>query len=236
MKVDTKNLKHLAIIMDGNGRWAKSKGKPRFYGHYKGVLNIIKILREAYKLDIFCVSMFCFSTENWNRPKDEIDHLFKYIETFFKKNIDEFIKKEIKINISGDISKLPIDIQKIINESLNKTKNFNKMVFNICLNYGGRDDIVNACKNITNDVINNKINLNDINEISFKNYLYTKDLPDVDLLIRTSGEERISNFLLYQLAYAELIFVEKYWPEFNIKDLHECINIYNKRKRRFGGL
>ena len=231
-----KPINHIAFIMDGNGRWAKKRLMPRTYGHKVACSRIIDIMRALRELNIKVCTLYAFSTENWNRPKDEIDHLFKYIETFFKKNIDEFIKKEIMINISGDILKLPIDIQKIINESLNKTKNFNKMVFNICLNYGGRDDIVNACKNITNDVINNKINLNDINEISFKNYLYTKDLPDVDLLIRTSGEERISNFLLYQLAYAEFIFVGKYWPEFSIKDLHECINIYNKRIRRFGGL
>lgn len=234
MNLDTSNLKHIAFIMDGNGRWAKLKNKPRYFGHKKGVSNVLKIIRECLKLKINCVSFFCFSTENWNRPDDEIAHLFDYLEQFFKKNIDEMMEKDIKLYVSGDISKIRKSSRDVIKKCLDLTKNNKTMIFNVCLNYGGRDDIIHAVKSILKDFENKLIDINDINEESFKNYLYTQDMPDVDLLIRTSGEERISNFLLYQLAYSELIFTKTYWPDFDIIELHKCIDIFNSRTRRFG--
>ena len=226
------NLKHIAFIMDGNGRWAKLRNLPRHIGHKEGVENVLRIVDECYDLSIFCVSFYCFSTENWNRPKREINHLFNYLELFFKKNLKKMIKKSIKFVVSGDVSKLPEKTQKVINESLEATKDCNKMILNICLNYGGRDEIVRAVKRLKEA----NFDIDELNEENFKLFLDTKDLPDVDLLIRTSGEERISNFLLYELAYAEFIFNKKYWPEYSTEDLRQDINKFNQRTRRFGGL
>ncbi len=234
MNIDTTNLKHIAFIMDGNGRWAKLRNKPRYFGHKKGVSNVLKIMRECYKLNIKNVSFFCFSTENWNRPQKEIDHLFDYLEDFFNKNIKEMMKKGIKLVVSGDILKLRKSSQDVVNKCLDLTKNNKTMIFNVCLNYGGRDDIIFGIKNLVKEIKENDFDLKDLNEETFKKYLYTKDMPDVDLLIRTSGEERISNFMLYQLAYAELIFTKTYWPDFDVNQLHECIDIFNSRTRRFG--
>lgn len=234
MNIDTTNLKHIAFIMDGNGRWAKLRNKPRYFGHKKGVLNVLKIMRECYKLNIKNVSFFCFSTENWNRPQKEIDHLFDYLEDFFNKNIKEMMEKDIKLVVSGNILKLRKSSQDVVNKCLDLTKNNKTMIFNVCLNYGGRDDIIFGIKNLFKEIKENDFDLKDLNEETFKKYLYTKDMPDVDLLIRTSGEERISNFMLYQLAYAELIFTKTYWPDFDVNQLHECIDIFNSRTRRFG--
>ena len=226
------NLKHVAFIMDGNGRWANERNLPRHLGHKEGVNNVIKIIDECYDLSIFSVSFYCFSTENWNRPKREINHLFTYLNEFFKKNVKKMIKKSIKIHISGDISKLPARTQNVINESVDLTKNCNKMIVNFCLNYGGRDEIIRAIKRIDEQ----NFNINNLNEENFKLFLDTKDLPDVDLLIRTSGEERISNFLLYELAYAEFIFNNKYWPDYGQQDLIKDIETFKQRNRRYGGL
>lgn len=234
MNIDTTNLKHIAFIMDGNGRWAKLRNKPRYIGHKKGVSNVLKIMRECYKLNIKNVSFFCFSTENWNRPQKEVDHLFDYLEDFFNKNIKEMMEKDIKLVVSGDVSKLRKSSQDVVYKCLDLTKNNKTMIFNVCLNYGGRDDIIFGIKNLFKEIKENDFDLKDLNEEAFKKYLYTKDMPDVDLLIRTSGEERISNFMLYQLAYAEFIFTKTYWPDFDVNQLHECIDIFNSRTRRFG--
>ena len=225
-------IKHIAFIMDGNGRWANERNLPRHLGHKEGVANVEKIIDECYDLSIFAVSFYCFSTENWNRPKREINHLFTYLNEFFKKNIKKMIKKSIKMHVSGDISKLPIKTQAVINECLELTKDCNKMVVNFCLNYGGRDEIIRAIKKINDQ----NFDINNLNEENFKCFLDTKDLPDVDLLIRTSGEERISNFLLYELAYAEFIFNKKYWPDYSKDDLVQDLQLFKKRNRRFGGL
>lgn len=225
-------IKHIAFIMDGNGRWANERNLPRHLGHKEGVANVEKIIDECYDLSIFAVSFYCFSTENWNRPKREINHLFTYLNEFFKKNIKKMIKKSIKMHVSGDISKLPIKTQAVINECLELTKGCNKMVVNFCLNYGGRDEIIRAIKKINDQ----NFDINNLNEENFKCFLDTKDLPDVDLLIRTSGEERISNFLLYELAYAEFIFNKKYWPDYSKDDLVQDLQLFKKRNRRFGGL
>lgn len=233
---EVKKLKHIAFIMDGNGRWAKERNLKRTDGHKVGVKNIITILNECLRLGILCVSFYCFSTENWKRPKKEIDYLFKYLEIFFKDNIDQLVKDGVKINVSGDVSKLKKSTQEIIEKSIYRTKNLNNMVFNICLNYGGRDDIVNASKKIAKDVLENRITIDEIDETLFSKYLYTNSLPEVDLLIRTSGELRISNFLIYQLAYAEFIFNKVKWPDYTIDDLHGDIEIYKTRNRRFGDI
>ena len=225
-------IKHIAFIMDGNGRWANERNLPRHLGHKEGVANVEKIIDECYDLSIFAVSFYCFSTENWNRQKREINHLFTYLNEFFKKNIKKMIKKSIKMHVSGDISKLPIKTQAVINECLELTKGCNKMVVNFCLNYGGRDEIIRAIKKINDQ----NFDINNLNEENFKCFLDTKDLPDVDLLIRTSGEERISNFLLYELAYAEFIFNKKYWPDYSKDDLVQDLQLFKTRNRRFGGL
>ncbi|MFA6755747.1 MAG: isoprenyl transferase [Bacilli bacterium] len=227
-------IKHLAIIMDGNGRWAKKRNLPRTLGHKKACETLIEVIRETCKLDIYCLSIYAFSTENWNRPKDEIDHLFKYLDIFFKTNIKEMMDLGIKIRIMGDYTKLPKHTVKTIEKSLEDTKNNTKHVLNIALNYGSRPEIIRATKLIMEDYKNNKISLDDINEETYKNYLYTKDLPEIDLLIRTSGEQRLSNFMLYQLSYSEFIFTPTYFPDFHKEELIDCLKIFEKRDRRFG--
>lgn len=229
-------LKHVAFIMDGNGRWAKRRGLPRHLGHKAGCDRIIDIYEECLAQDIKVMSLYAFSTENWNRPKDEINHLFNYLDIFFKKEIKRIIKDGSRVIISGDISTLPKKTQKTINEAIEKTKECKNFVFNICLNYGGKAEIVRASKLLAEEVKNNKIKIEDIDENAFSNHLYTAGLPDVDLLIRTSGELRTSNYLPWQLAYAEFIFPEIPWPDFTKEEFRKCINEYYSRNRRFGGI
>ena len=231
-----KELKHIAVIMDGNGRWAKKRGLPRHLGHKRGCEVCTDIYEGCLENNIKVMSLYAFSTENWNRPQDEIDHLFNYLEIFFKKEIKRFMKDGSRVTVSGDLSRIPEKTRKVILESIEKTKDNNNFIFNICLNYGGKNEIVRATKQIVEDVKEGKISIDDINEKSFENYLYTKDLPPVDLLIRTSGEMRTSNFLLWQLAYAEFIFTKTYWPDFNKKELKECIEEFKTRDRRYGGI
>ncbi len=230
----TKQLNHIAFIMDGNGRWAKKRLLPRTAGHKEGCKRIIEILRACQKLGIKAVSLYAFSTENWNRPQKEIDLLFKYLKEFFDNYIDEFLDKNIKIMVSGDPNKLPAETKDIVLKAVELTKNNDAFTFNICLNYGSRQEIVRATKAIAEDYKNDIISLDEINIDTFKNYLYTNGLPEIDLLIRTSGEERLSNFLLYQLAYSEFIFTKTYWPDFKEKDLIECLKQFEQRDRRFG--
>lgn len=229
-------LKHIAFIMDGNGRYAKSVGLPRHLGHKKGCENIIPIYEECYKNGIKVMSLYAFSTENWSRPKREINHLFTYLKIFFNKELKRLIKDQTRVVISGDISKLPIKTQEVINSAVDKTKNFNKFVFNICLNYGGQAEIIRASKLIGEDLLSQKIKIDEIDNTLFERYLYTKDLPPVDLLIRTGGDQRISNYLLWQLAYSELMFVKTPWPIFTKEELNACIDKFYGVERRFGGL
>ena len=231
-----KELRHIAFIMDGNGRWAKKRGLPRHLGHKRGCEVCTDIYEGCLENNIQVMSLYAFSTENWNRPKDEINHLFDYLEIFFKKEIKRFMKDGSRVAVSGDLSRIPEKTRKVILESIEKTKDNKNFVFNICLNYGGKNEIVRATKQICEDVKEGKISIDDINEKSFENYLYTKDLPPVDLLIRTSGEQRTSNFLLWQLAYAEFIFTKTYWPDFDKKELNECIAEFKTRDRRYGGI
>ena len=229
-------LTHVAFIMDGNGRWAKRRGLPRHLGHKAGCDRIIDIYEECLAQDIRVMSLYAFSTENWNRPKSEINHLFNYLEIFFIKEIDRLIRDGSAVRTSGDLSRLPEKTQKIIKAAKERTKNGKNFFFNICLNYGGKAEIVRASKNIASDVKEGKIQLDDITEDLFENYLYTAGLPPVDLLIRTSGELRTSNYLPWQLAYAEFIFPETAWPDFTKEEFRKCIDEYYRRNRRFGGI
>ena len=231
-----KKINHIAFIMDGNGRWAKRRLMPRTYGHKVACKRIIEIVRFLRTINVKVVSLYAFSTENRNRPKDEITKLFEYLDDFFKDYIDEFVENKCRIHVSGDISKLPQKSQKTIQEAINLTSSFDDYVFNICLNYGGRQEIVRAAKLAYQDIKEGKINEEDLTIDTFKNYLYTRGLPEIDLMIRTSGEERVSNFLLYQLAYSEFIFTKTCWPDFTPKKLVECLKEYEKRDRRFGAI
>ena len=228
-------LKHIAFIMDGNGRWAKARHLPRYLGHKEGCERVIDIYEECYDMGIKVMSLYAFSTENWNRPKAEINHLFNYLEIFFKKEIDRMLRDGCRILASGDLTKLPKKTQKVVNDAIERTKDCKNFTFNICLNYGGKAEIVRAAKAFAKDVTNGKV-IESLDEQSFEQYLYTKDLPPVDLLIRTSGEQRISNYLLWQLAYAEFIFAKTPWPDFTKEELRKCIEEYNNRSRRFGGI
>ena len=229
-------LKHVAFIMDGNGRWAKRRGLPRHLGHKAGCDRIVDIYEECLAQDIKAMSLYAFSTENWNRPEDEIKHLFNYLDIFFKKEIDRIIKDGSKVIVSGDISRLPKKTQKTINEAIERTKDNTRFCFNICLNYGGKAEIVRAASLFAKDVLEGKYQPNDLTEDLFENYLYTKGLPPVDLLIRTSGELRTSNYLPWQLAYAEFIFPETPWPDFTKEEFRKCIDTYYQRNRRFGSI
>ncbi len=228
-------LIHVAFIMDGNGRWAKSRGLPRTAGHKAGCDRIIEIYEECLAQNIKVMSLYAFSTENWNRPKAEISQLFKYLEIFFKKEINRLIKDQSRVIVSGDISRLPKKTQTVINDALERTKVFTNFTFNICLNYGGRAEIVRAAKLFASDVKNGK-DINSLTEDSFNDYLYTNGLPPVDLLIRTSGEQRTSNYLPYQLVYAEMLFPLTPWPDFTKEEFRKCIELYQNRDRRFGGI
>ena len=230
------HLKHVAFIMDGNGRWAKERHLPRHLGHKEGCNRIIEIFDVIKEENIPVMSLYAFSTENWKRPKGEIRHLFNYLEQFFKREIDTLIKDNVKVVISGDITKLPLKTQKTVNEAIERTKNNDRYFFNLCLNYGGRDEIVRATKNFAKDVLDKKIDIETLDENIFGKYLYTHDLPDVDLLIRTGGDQRTSNFLPYQATYAELMFVKTYWPSFFKDDFRKCLEDFKSCHRRFGGL
>ena len=235
-QIDFSNLpNHIAIIMDGNRRWAKQRNLPAKLGHSQGCNALEKIVKYCNKIGIKQLTVYAFSTENWKRSKEEVDALMdllkKYINDFDKK----YAKDNIKIKSLGDISKLREDLRNGIVRVEEKTKDNTGLLFNIAINYGGREEIVNAVKNIAKEIQEDKINIEDINESKFNNYLYSNDSMDVDLMIRTSGEIRISNFLLWKLAYAEMYFVDTYWPDFNEKDLDKAIIEYQKRNRKFGG-
>lgn len=221
---------HIAIIMDGNGRWAKMRGLPRLAGHSQGLKALEKTVREAALLGVKYLSVYAFSTENWKRPAEEINGLMRLFLEGMQKAMQELIGNNIKINFLGELSKFPAEIQKMIKETTEKSKNNKKLILNIMLNYGARAEIIQAVNNIL------KTDKKSIDAADFSNYLYTKDLPDPDLLIRTSGEQRISNFLLWQCAYTEFWFTKKFWPDFNGKTLRQAISSFQQRQRRQGGL
>jgi len=230
------SLEHIAIIMDGNGRWATKRGQERPYGHKYGSERVIEITRKCNDLGIKYLSLYAFSTENWKRPKTEVSTIMDLLVKFINRELDELVKENVKLSIMGDISKLPLISRKAVEFALNKTKNNTGLVLNIGLNYGSRDEICNAFKHIHKDILENKIGLEDINEKLISSYLYTREMPDPDLMIRTGGEMRISNFMLYQLAYSELFVTDVLWPDFSSEELELAIAEYFKRNRRFGGL
>ena len=228
--------KHVAIILDGNGRWAKSKGMPRNYGHAQGAKNVEVICREANKMGIKYLTFYAFSTENWNRPKEEVDALMKLLHNYMKTCLKTAEKNDMKIRVIGDITKLDEDIRSRIIELEEATKENGGLNFQIAINYGSRDEIVRAARHLAEDVLKGRITPLDIDETCIEGYLDTHDIPDPDLLIRTSGEQRLSNYLLWQLAYTEFYFTEVPWPEFTKNDLLKAIEYYNARDRRFGGV
>ena len=225
---------HLAIIMDGNGRWASDKGKKRIFGHRNGVMAVQKVVEEAAELKIKHLTLFAFSTENWKRPREEIGVLMKLLVSSLKSEFEKLLKNRIKLNVIGNIDQLPNIVQDELNYVINKTKNNSKMTLTLALSYGGREEIVSTFIKLASKVKNNIISPEKIDQSIINEHLYTHNLPDVDLLIRTSGEKRISNFLLWQIAYAELYFSKILWPDFNKKHLHKAIINYQKRERRFG--
>lgn len=227
---------HIAIIMDGNGRWAKERGMKRTDGHLEGSKNLKRIVEHAQRLGIKVVTVYAFSTENWSRPKEEVDYLMNLIKEFFTKHIKELYEKNIKITFMGRRDRLSSDVFKIINEIKEKTKNNDGIILNIGLDYGGQDEILEMVKKIATKVQNKEITIENIDKNIIEENLMTSGLPPVDFMIRTSGELRLSNFLLWQLAYAELYFVDTYWPDFDGKALEQAIVEYNRRNRRFGGI
>jgi undecaprenyl diphosphate synthase len=233
--IDKNNIpKHVAIIMDGNGRWAKERGLPRSAGHRAGINRVKEIIKAASELGVKVVTLFAFSTENWSRPKKEINLLMRALNNFLDREINELDKNNIRLMVIGQDKPTPQYLLAKIKKAKERTKDNTGLIFVLALNYGSRQEIVDAVKKFTNAVIKDKANLEDLDMENFSNYLYTAGLPDPDLLIRTSGQMRISNFLLWQLSYTELYFPRKYWPDFGKEDLEKAIDIYQRRERRFG--
>lgn len=235
IKINLNKLpKHVAIIMDGNGRWAKKQGFKRVLGHKKGVDAVRNTLEAATELGIETLTLFAFSTENWNRPKFEVDTLMNLLVSSLKKEMNTFQKNNVKLQTIGNIDKLPKKAKRELKESIEITKNNTKIILNLALNYGAREEIVNATRSISKKIVNNDLKIEEIDENIINSHLYTFNLPNVDFLIRTSGEKRISNFLLWQIAYAELYFTDVLWPDFNKEEFYEAILNYQSRERRFG--
>ena len=233
--INKNNLpKHLAIIMDGNGRWAKQQGLLRALGHESGTKSVKVIIEASAALGIEFLTLYAFSTENWNRPKLEVETLMKVLINSLKKELVTLQKNNIKLNAIGNLEKLPKSAQKELLDVIDKTKDNTQMTLTLALSYGSREELVSAVKNICSKVKNNIISIDTIDDSIINEHLYTQNLPDVDLLIRTSGEHRISNFLLWQIAYSELYFTDILWPDFKEQDLYEAIISYQKRERRFG--
>lgn len=225
---------HIAIIMDGNGRWAKQRGKKRIFGHQQGVKAVQKIVEEAARLKVPYLTLFAFSTENWNRPKEEIGTLMKLLVRSLREELEKMLKNNIRLTTIGATDRLPTQVQNELELVVEKTKNNSNMVLTLALSYGGREEIQRATREIAVLVKNNIISPEKIDESIINRHLYAQNLPDVDLLIRTSGEQRISNFMLWHLAYAELYFTSTCWPDFDEKELHAALLNYQNRERRFG--
>ena len=227
---------HIAIILDGNGRWAKSKGMPRTYGHTVGAKNVETICRAAHDLGVKYVTMYAFSTENWSRPDDEVKALMKLLGEYIKTCMRTAKKDNLRVRFIGDLSKLDEKLIKAINELTEYSSQFTGLTLTIAINYGSRDEMTRAIRQVATDVKDGKIEAENITESLFSSYLDTKDIPDPDFMIRTSGEQRLSNYLLWQLAYAEFYFTPVPWPEFTPDELKKAVEEYDKRNRRFGGI
>lgn len=233
---EMKSPKHVAIILDGNGRWAKKKRMPRNYGHTQGSRNVERICKAAYNLGIEYLTLYAFSTENWKRPKEEVDALMKLLQNYLDTSIKTSTKNNMRVRIIGDKSKLTESIQKSIAALEEASGNNTGLKLQVAINYGGRDEIIRAVKAIASDVAMNKTEIDKIDEDTFRQYLDMKDIPDPDLLIRTSGEKRLSNFLLWESAYTEFYSTDVLWPDFDENELKKAIEYYSGRTRRFGAI
>jgi len=227
---------HIAVIMDGNGRWAKRRLLPRIAGHKAGIETVRDIVKVSSEMGIKHLTLYTFSTENWKRPKDEVSGLMKLLENYLRSEIEELNENNVRLTVIGDINNIPINIQKLLSDSIEKTRKNTGLNLNLALSYSGRWDIVEATKSIAQMVLDGKIKIDDIDDKLFPTYLSTKDLEEVDLLVRTSGELRISNFLLWDIAYSEIYITDKMWPEFSREDLCEALITFMNRNRRFGTL
>lgn len=228
--------RHIAIIMDGNGRWAKKRALPRSMGHRAGVEALRKVVKTCSNLGIQVLTVYAFSTENWSRPKDEVGFLMTLLTEYLRKELQELHENNVVIRAIGGLQDLPKEAQQELNNSVKRTQNNTGLILNIALNYGGRFEIINAVKKICGDVLSGKQQIETIDEECFSNALFTRELPDPDLMIRTSGEMRLSNFLLWQLAYTEIVVIDELWPDFGEKALLDAIIEFQKRDRRFGGI
>lgn len=239
-KIEEKKLKkiptHVAIIMDGNGRWAKKRNMPRVKGHYEGMQTVKKITKYASKLGIKYLTLYAFSTENWARPKEEVSYLMDLPEKMFTSFMPELMENNVKVEVIGVVEKLPENTRKAVEDAIKQTKNNTGLKLIFALNYGSKDEIVTAVKRIAQGAANNEYKVEEIDEQLISDNLFTKDTPDPDLLIRTSGEQRISNFLLWQIAYSEFIFTKVAWPDFVEEEFYKALLEYQSRDRRFGGL
>ena len=224
----TKIPKHVAFIMDGNGRWAKKRGLPRTKGHEEGAKRIEKLAISAQKLGLEAVTLFAFSTENWKRPKQEVDYIFSLLKRFLNEGKDRFKENNIRIHFIGKIDELEEEFSSLMKETMEYTKNNTGLILNLAINYGARSELL--------ECVDGKVKVNDINECVIEEHLMTRGLPEIDLLVRTSGEIRLSNFLLWQIAYSELVFTDVYWPDFDEKQLEKVLIDFQSRNRRFGGL
>lgn len=227
---------HVAIIMDGNGRWAKNKNLPRIKGHYEGMQTVKKITKYASKLGIKYLTLYAFSTENWSRPEQEVNYIMSLPEKMFNSFMPELMENNVKIDAIGNIDELPESTRRAVKEAIDKTQKNTGLNLIFAINYGSQKEILEAIQKISLDVKDNNLNINDINYQTVDKYLYTSKIPHPDLLIRTSGEQRISNFLLWQIAYSEIIFTKISWPEFNEENFYQALLEYQNRDRRFGGL
>lgn len=226
--------KHIAIIMDGNGRWAKKRGLPRVAGHKRGVDTVKEIVEACAEIGVKFLTLYTFSTENWKRPKDEVSTLMRLLLNSLRDRVNELNDNDIRLTTIGNIDALPVAVRKQLEFDIERTKNNKKMVLNLALSYSGRWELLEAIKQISNSAVQGKIKSKDIDEKIVSSFLTTKDIPDPDLVIRTSGEFRVSNFLLWQIAYSEFIITETLWPDFSKFDLYDAIKIFQKRERRFG--
>lgn len=234
-KIDFGRLpQHVAVIMDGNGRWAKEKGKMRIFGHQNGVAAVRAVSEACAELGVKYLTLYAFSTENWNRSKIEVDALMKLLSKTIAEEVKTLNDNNIRLNAIGDLTRLPKYNYDALMKAIEDTKNNDRMTLTLCLSYSGRWEITHAVRSLAEKVLSGELKLEQIDENCFSNFLNTKDMPDPELLIRTSGEERISNFLLWQLAYSEFYFTDKFWPDFNKEDLYEAIVNYQNRERRFG--
>ncbi|MBM7572055.1 isoprenyl transferase [Aquibacillus albus] len=236
-QVDQDNLpEHIAIIMDGNGRWAKKRGLPRIAGHKEGMDNVKNIVKAANKYKVKVLTLYAFSTENWKRPKNEVDYLMRLPMEFLNTYLPDLIKENVQIQTIGDFDALPGHTKAAVQNAKDRTKSNDGLILNIALNYGSRYEIIEAIKKLVRNAEEDNLHVSEIDENLFSNYLYTSDLTDPDLLIRTSGEIRLSNFLLWQAAYTEFWFTEVLWPDFDEKLFEKALIDYQKRKRRYGGI